>query len=170
MVLAMIVYVALRWVFPVVAGRSVLLKNLAEAFSGNAALFAAPFLVVALIAAFNAFRRRKLLDDQAGLDSLKAASWQDFELLVGEAFRRQGYVVEESGGAAPDGGIDLVLFRSGKKTIVQCKRWKNAQVGVTLIRELYGVMVAERAERCIFVSSGTFTPDAIAFAEGSRSN
>jgi ABC-type sulfate transport system permease subunit len=70
-VVASIVYVALRWVFPAIAGTGVLLKGLAETFSGNAALFAAPFLVVAMIAAFNAFRRRKLLDDQVGLGSLK---------------------------------------------------------------------------------------------------
>lgn len=166
LVLAVIVYTALKWVFPAFAGRNVLFKGIAEALGNNAAFFSAPFLVVTLIAAFNAFRRRKLLDDQTGLDSLKTVSWQDFELLVGEAFRRQGFVVEESGGSAPDGGVDLVLLRSGKKTVVQCKRWKNAQVGVTLIRELYGVMVAERADRCVFVSSGTFTAEAIAFAEG----
>jgi restriction system protein len=164
--LAIIVYVALKWVFPAVVGRSVFLKGIAEAVGNNAALLATPFLVVTLVAAFNAFRRRKLLDDQTGLNSLNAMSWQDFELLVGEAFRRQGFVIEESGGAAPDGGIDLLLYRSGKKTVVQCKRWKNAQVGVAQIRELYGVMVAERADRCIFVSSGTFTADAIAFAQG----
>ena len=37
LVAAGVVYVALRWVFPVIAGSSVLLKGLAEAFSGKAA-------------------------------------------------------------------------------------------------------------------------------------
>jgi restriction system protein len=167
---ASIVYVALRWVFPAIAGTSVLLKGLAETFSGNAALFAAPFLVVAMIAAFNAFRRRKLLDDQVGLGSLKTVAWQDFELLVGEAFRRLGYVVEESGGAAPDGGVDLVLFRSGKKTIVQCKRWQNARGGVTLIRELYGVMVAERADRASLCRAAPSRPTREILPKGSPSS
>ena len=36
---------------------------------------------------------------------------------------------------------------------MQCKRWKSTQVGVTLIREFFGVTVAEKAERGIFVTS-----------------
>jgi restriction system protein len=75
-------------------------------------------------------------------------------------------VVEEAGGSAPDGGVDLLLRRQGSKVVVQCKRWKSAQVGVALIREFFGVMVAEKAERGIFVTTGTFTPDATEFARG----
>jgi restriction system protein len=74
--------------------------------------------------------------------------------------------IEELGGAAADGGIDLVLYRQGRKVVVQCKRWKAAQVGVSLIREFYGVIVADKAERGVFVTTGTFTPDAIDFARG----
>ena len=103
---------------------------------------------------------------QAGVETLRELSWQDFERLVGEAYRREGYVVEEVGGSAPDGGVDLVLDRQGSRVVVQCKRWKSAQVGVTLIREFFGVTVAEKAERGIFVTTGTFTPDAVEFARG----
>ena len=35
-------------------------------------------------------------------------SWREFEMLVGEAFRVQGYSVVETGGSA-DGGVDVVL-------------------------------------------------------------
>ena len=83
-----------------------------------------------------------------------------------EIYRRQKYHVEEHGGAGPDGGIDLLLFKGGRKIIVQCKRWRNTQVGVSLVRELYGIMAAESADGCIFVSSGDYTPDALAFADG----
>ncbi len=93
-------------------------------------------------------------------------SWRDFELLVGEAFRRQGYVVEERGGSAPDGGVDLVLRKGGKTTVVQCKRWRETQVSVQPVRELFGVMHAERADEAIFVSSGRYTADAVEFARG----
>jgi restriction system protein len=85
---------------------------------------------------------------------------------VGEAYRRRGYTIEEIGGASPDGGVDVLLYAGGQKTIVQCKRWRTAQVGVSLVRELYGVMVAERAERAIFVTTGTYTSEALAFASG----
>lgn len=51
-------------------------------------------------------------------------SWQEFELLVGEAFRLQGYEVAEIGGGGPDGGVDLVLRKDREKFLVQCKQWK----------------------------------------------
>ena len=44
---------------------------------------------------------------------LEGMTWQEFEMLVGEGFRLQGYSVLESGGGGPDGGVDLVLRRGG---------------------------------------------------------
>jgi len=35
-----------------------------------------------------------------------------------------------------------------------------------IVRELYGFMVAEKAARDVFVTTGTFTPDAVEFAHG----
>lgn len=124
------------------------------------------FLVGAALSARNRKHRFKLIEMQTGIDSVRAMSWQDFEKLVGEAFRRQGYAVEEHGGSAPDGGVDLVLLKNGQKSIVQCKRWKTYSVGVSPVRELYGVMTAESAHTCIFVTCGNYTSDAIDFAKG----
>ena len=164
---AVIVFAAVRWLLPAFAGSNTILRQLGVALHGYAWWFAVPFfLATAALAAASSFHRRRLLDDQVGLETLRALSWQDFERLVGEAYRRQGYVVEEVGGSAPDGGIDLLLHRQSRKTVVQCKRWKSAQVGVSLIREFYGVTVAEGAERGIFVTTGTYTADALAFARG----
>ncbi|MEO8346422.1 MAG: restriction endonuclease [Betaproteobacteria bacterium] len=91
-------------------------------------------------------------------------SWQEFEQLVAEAYRRQGYRVNVRGGAGADGGIDVELRAKDKTLVVQCKRWKTRTVGVNLVRELYGAMVGEEAHGAIFVTSGSFTPDAIDFA------
>jgi restriction system protein len=93
-------------------------------------------------------------------------SWQEFELLVGEGFRQQGYQVIENGGGGADGGIDLVLRKGGDKFLVQCKQWKAFTVGVTVVRELYGVMAANGAAGGFVVTSGRFTDDAKAFASG----
>ena len=43
---------------------------------------------------------------------------------------------------------------------------KPVTVGVSSIREFYGVTVAENAERGIFVTTSTFTQDALDFADG----
>ncbi len=93
-------------------------------------------------------------------------SWQQFEILVAEGFRQQGFSVFEKGGPAPDGGVDLVLSRGRDKYLVQCKQWRAQQVGVTIVRELYGVMAAELAAGGYVVTSGRFTADAKQFAAG----
>ena len=123
-------------------------------------------MFLSIVALFRRYIRRRLLEQQSDLDSIRALRWQEFEQLVGEAFRRQGYRVTERGGAAPDGGVDLVLLKDGRKTVVQCKRWKTKQVGVALVRELYGAMTAEGSDEAIFASSGEYTADARAFANG----
>lgn len=106
---------------------------------------------------------RRLLDNQSDIQSLRSMSWQELERLVGEAFRRRGYRVEERGGAVPDGGVDLVLHKGGEKTLVQCKDWKVWRVGVRPVRELRGVMASEGAARGIVVTCGGFTRAARAF-------
>lgn len=123
------------------------------------------FIAGAFVSTIRSKKRIKLLDQQSGIDSIRNMSWEDFELLVGEAFRRKGFAIKENGGGGADGGIDLVLTKNGKKSIVQCKRWKTFSIGVPLIRELYGVMTSERANDCIFVSSGNYTAEARLFAE-----
>ncbi len=123
-------------------------------------------------AAMSAWKRRQrqsLVADVAnakGADSLDGMSWREFEILVGEAFRLQGYKVSETGGGGPDGGVDLVLTKGAEKFLVQCKQWKAFKVGVDVVRELYGVMAAKGAAGGFVVTSGSYTNDAKAFAEG----
>ncbi|WP_232428966.1 restriction endonuclease [Aromatoleum toluclasticum] len=93
-------------------------------------------------------------------------SWREFEGLVAETFRQKGYRVVERGGDGPDGGVDLEAYQGRDKYLIQCKQWKARQVGVATVRELYGVMTAERAVGGFVAASGSFTADAQAFAEG----
>jgi len=110
--------------------------------------------------------RRELLDKQRDIATIRNLSWQQFEHLVGEAYRRKGYSVLETGGGGADGGVDLILRSNGKTVLVQCKRWKTQSVGVDKVRELFGVVIAEKATGGILVSSGNFTNAAQSFAEG----
>ncbi len=80
--------------------------------------------------------RQRFLDTRTTLESLAAGGWRQFERLVGEAFRRQGYSVEETGLGGADGGIDLILRKDGRRTLVQCKQWKRQQVGVSVARNV----------------------------------
>lgn len=101
-----------------------------------------------------------------GAQALEGMSWREFEMLVGEAFRLQGYQVEELGGPQADGGVDLVLCKAGETFLVQCKQWKAFKVGVDVVRQLYGVMAARGAAGGMVVTSGRFTDEAVAFAAG----
>lgn len=110
--------------------------------------------------------RRRLLDAQHGLDSIAALGWRHFEQLVGEAFRRQGYAVEETGLGGADGGIDLILRKDGRRVLVQCKQWRRRQVPVNVVREMYGLLAHHNADAVKIACIGTFTRDAARFAQG----
>ncbi len=161
---AVLVYVALRWLVRPLAGANAVLAPLLSLAARNAWWIAAIFLLPLPIALVNGKRRTRLVEGQPSLDDIRALSWRDFERLVGEAYRRQGYRVAEHGGRGSDGGIDLELRTSDKFLAVQCKRWKTRAVGVVPVRELYGAMVGEEAHGAVFVTAGTYTPDAIDFA------
>ena len=137
----------------------------------NAGQYIVPLLCLAA-AALSAWRRKQrqaLVSDvmQArNADALDGMSWREFELLVGEAYRLPGYRATEIGGGGPDGGVDIVLAKGSEKFFVQCKQWKVYKVGVTTVRELYGVMAAKGATGGFVVTSGRFTADAKDFAQG----
>ena len=127
------------------------------------------FIVGAGLSVYGRQQRKALFTDvqtSSSVSALNDMSWQEFELLVGEAFRRKGYAVAENGCGGADGGVDLVLKKDGEKFLVQCKQWKARMVGVSIIRELYGVMAAEGAAGGFVVTSGIFSNDVKSFAEG----
>jgi restriction system protein len=131
-------------------------------------IFPIIFLATAVVSFVRRSRSIALFDDvrRGPTANIAALSWQDFETLVAEGFRRRRFEVTERGGAAPDGGVDLALARGHERFLVQCKQWRAQQVGVSVVRELYGVMAARRVAGGYVVTSGTFTKDAKEFAAG----
>ncbi len=95
-----------------------------------------------------------------------SVTWDQFELVIAEIYRRQGYTVEVSSGLGADGGIDITLSRDDAKTLVQCKQRRTESVGVKPVRELFGVLVSEHATRAIMVTTNEYTRDAREFADG----
>lgn len=126
-------------------------------------------LIGAAISAYGRYRNKALHEQVAASPSsgeLNNMSWQEFEALVGEAFRHKGYAVTETGGGGADGGVDLALRKDGETFLVQCKHWKAYKVGVSTVRELYGVMAAKGATGGFVVTSGVFTDEARTFSRG----
>ena len=127
------------------------------------------FIVGAVMSAASRAERQHLLASASSGDARSALAqmtWREFEMLLGEFYRQQGHAVAELGGRGADGGVDLVLRKDGRKTLVQCKHWKAFSVGVPTVRELLGAMTANGADAGQVVTSGRFTQQAREFAAG----
>lgn len=90
----------------------------------------------------------------------------EFENLCQALLQKAGFDVETTK-ASGDGGIDLIArnnqpFFSGKY-IIQCKRYTGS-VGEPVVRDLYGVVMGERANKGILMTTGHFTVSAVRFA------
>lgn len=91
-----------------------------------------------------------------------------FEHLIGDLLERMGYdtTVTQS---SRDGGIDVIAVDprpiTGGKIVVQVKRYSNT-VGVSAVRDLFGTMTSEGANKGILITTSGFGPDAHAFAAG----
>lgn len=132
--------------------------------------FVVPLILVcgACLSIFARLKRSSSLSviEAPTVSAVSSLSWREFESLVGEGFRLQGYTVSENNGRGPDGGIDLRMRKEGETFLVQCKHWKAFKVGVQVAREMYGLMAAHGAAGGYVVTSGRFTEEAVRFASG----
>lgn len=101
------------------------------------------------------------------LKLLRDLEWKRFEELTAAFFREKSYRAETQPCGA-DGGIDVKLY--GKENdrliaVVQCKAWNTRQVGIKPVRELLGVITHENVLAGIFMTTGEYTQEAIAFAK-----
>ena len=93
-----------------------------------------------------------------------------FEGIVLDLLHRMGYGTSRADlqrvGGPGDGGIDGVisLDRLGlEKVYVQAKRWQSP-VGRPEVQGFYGALAGQRAGKGVFITTSTFTPQAIEFS------
>lgn len=135
--IAVFVYVVLGALVPIAlqSGRA---ATIALGFFG--ASWSLVILMAAVLAAQSGAHRRLLIEWTSDLRKLDAT---EFEWLVGEVLRREGWSVEETGRRdGPDGGVDLRARRGERTLIVQCKRWTAKVVGVDEVRKIAGLTTA----------------------------
>lgn len=166
LILATIAYISLKYWIPSLEAQNTVFQAVIRTAPTFANILALLLIYIAAISAFHAWRKGQLLNNQTSNQSIQNLPWKDFEYLVSEAYRRKGYTVQENLAGGADGGIDLTLNKEGKRSLVQCKNWKTQTVGVSTIRELFGVITAEGADEGIVVCSGHYTADAQEFAKG----
>lgn len=103
--------------------------------------------------------------------NLAAMDWEDFEHLIRELFEQE---FKSDGGevnvtqASRDGGVDAIAFDPdpirGGKIVIQAKRYTNT-VGVAAVRDLFGTVMNEGANKGILVTTSDYGPDAYAFVK-----
>lgn len=118
-----------------------------------------PFIVIAFIATWRQLRRPSATKVAAGLEALRALTWEEFARALEEGFKREGYAVKRVAGAA-----DLELEKAGRLSLVCARRWKAAATGVEPLKELAAAGEKREAAECLYVLAGDITANARAFA------
>lgn len=91
----------------------------------------------------------------------------EFENMVSNLFEKIGFQAKLTR-SSKDGGVDAVAYDPrpilGGKVVIQAKRYKNV-VGVSAVRDLYGTMINEGANKGILVTTSHYGPDAYEFGK-----
>ena len=90
-----------------------------------------------------------------------------FENLVSNLFQKLG-LESKLTRSSKDGGVDCIAFDNrpvlGGKVVIQAKRYRHT-VGVSAVRDLYGTMQHEGANKGILVTTSGYGPDAFEFSK-----
>lgn len=110
----------------------------------------------------NDFIRTKYLN--SSLSEIDKFTGDQFEEFLKWHFRKLGYEAEQTKHSY-DKGADLVMYKGGKKIVVQAKRYSGS-VGTTAVQEILGAKSYYHADECYVVSnSQKFTKAAIDYAK-----
>ena len=113
---------------------------------------------------------QEVFDTMADGMNLATMDWEKFEHLIRELFEKMfggdGVEVKVTQ-ASRDRGVDAMVLDpdpiKGGKIVIQAKRYTNT-VDVSSVRDLYGTVMNEGANKGILVTTSTFGPDAYSFA------
>lgn len=122
------------------------------------------------------FADKRIIDnkdiDLIGTPNIAEMDWEDFEHLVRQIFE---WEFSDKGGevkvtqSSRDGGVDAIVFDPdpirGGKIIVQAKRYTNT-VPVSAVRDLYGTIINEGANKGILITTSDYGSDSYKFAQG----
>lgn len=89
----------------------------------------------------------------------------EFEDMVTKLYQLAGHQAKRTG-TVGDNGVDVAVnARNGEKWIVQCKRWRKP-VGEPILREFYGTMQHEKADKGTLIAVSGFTRQAQDWVKG----
>ncbi|MDA2913303.1 restriction endonuclease [Acidobacteriia bacterium AH_259_A11_L15] len=101
-------------------------------------------------------------------ESYEALTPREFENAVSEIFRKLGYKVKQTP-FSRDVGKDAIAVKDGKKYVIECKKYApNNRIGRREIQILLAAMQDEKGDGGLYVTTGSFTKDAIEYARKRR--
>jgi hypothetical protein len=104
-------------------------------------------------------------DTANSVEALRTMSPKEFEDMVVELYKALGHNAKRTG-ATGDHGVDVVVqTNTGEKWVVQAKRWRGS-VGEPIVRDFYGVVQHEKADKGAIITTGKFTMQARDWAKG----
>lgn len=123
------------------------------------------------LAAFVLLRRRARgsRQDRGNGPGFERMPLAEFEALVRESMRKQGYspIQSSAGGARPERG-ELLLRRDRETVLVQCRHWRERKVKVEAVEALQRAMGPRGAAGGLILTTGRFSREATHTASGSR--
>lgn len=131
-------------------------------------LVPAGFLLATAVSAFNGWKRRDLrisLTSDATGTFLRGIRRADFQLIVQDALRAQGYESVQIDGPSSSRGADFALTRDGRYYLVQCRFWKAWKLEAGVVKDFQSAIASAGADGGFVVTSGHFTPEARRLAE-----
>jgi restriction system protein len=114
-------------------------------------------------------QRRRFLAANATLEQVDRMTGPQFEQLVSERLRADGFRQVDVRGGAGDGGVDITAVAPGHgPCALQCKRYRKS-VGAPEVRNFLGALAnAFAGSTGILVTSGHLTKQARAEAQAAR--
>lgn len=111
------------------------------------------------------FIQRKRVEclKRSGIAEIDQMQGVQFEQYLGHLFRSQGYKAEVTK-ASGDFGADLVISKSGRRIVVQAKRYKK-NVGLRAVQEVQGARAHYKATEAWVVTNSNFTQQAYELAK-----
>ncbi|MBU4257584.1 restriction endonuclease [Patescibacteria group bacterium] len=105
--------------------------------------------------------------EKVNLQEIDGMDGIQFENLISNLLQKMGFEVETTKSTG-DGGIDIIAYSEQPiiqgRYIIQCKR-HSSNISEPVIRDLYGVMTSERANKGILITNSCFTSASISFAK-----
>jgi hypothetical protein len=159
--LAILAWAGVLVMFPAFGATGLRLQNLSPLLASAGPWIAAGLASAAALVVYRV-RRAHSLRGLGSLERLRGLSRRDFQAALAATFSQQGYVVENQAAAA--GPVTLLLRKSDRRILVQCRHRTDAQAGAEAIERLHEAMTAEGASGGLIVTSTALSPGARALA------